>query len=180
MFALWFLTPRLEVLAASKCLARLETESLARLGHRLECEVPASWRDIMPHELAREFAAKLHQHPEDAGWWNWYGVTLEAPRTLAVSVGFKGWPHEGKVQIGYSVAREFRGQGLATEAVGALCGWAFRQGALCIGADVAPENLASRRVLEKCGFVLHSQRHDAHTGCDWLHFERIAARHEAI
>lgn len=56
-------------------------------------------------------------------------------------------------EIGYSVVREFRGKGIATEAVRALIDEAFVQGGVeRISAYCVPANLSSRHVLENIGF----------------------------
>jgi RimJ/RimL family protein N-acetyltransferase len=56
--------------------------------------------------------------------------------------------------VGYWVAAEARGRGLATAATAALSTWAFRTFA-CerLALHVEPGNLASRRVAEKCGYT---------------------------
>lgn len=63
--------------------------------------------------------------------------------------------------LGYMVAEEYQGRGVATEAVQRLCDIAFDPGALDlerIEAVAAVENIASRRVLEKAGFTLEGIR----------------------
>lgn len=56
-------------------------------------------------------------------------------------------------EIGYSIVREQRGCGLATEAVGALLGEAFLRAALHrVRAYTLPENRSSRAVLLRNGF----------------------------
>jgi RimJ/RimL family protein N-acetyltransferase len=55
--------------------------------------------------------------------------------------------------VGYSMRPEFRGRGVATQAVRLLSTWAFAIGVQRLVAGTAPDNLASRRVLEKAGFV---------------------------
>lgn len=56
-------------------------------------------------------------------------------------------------EIGYSIVREFRGKGIATEAVSALLDEAFEQAALThVNAYCVPENAPSRRLLERLGF----------------------------
>jgi RimJ/RimL family protein N-acetyltransferase len=56
-------------------------------------------------------------------------------------------------EIGYSIVRDFRGRGIATEAVRALLDEAFTQGGLVrINAYCLPENAASRRLLERLTF----------------------------
>jgi [ribosomal protein S5]-alanine N-acetyltransferase len=56
-------------------------------------------------------------------------------------------------EIGYSVVREHRGKGIATEAVAALVAEGFRSGRLReMRAYCLPENLSSRAVLRHNGF----------------------------
>jgi RimJ/RimL family protein N-acetyltransferase len=60
------------------------------------------------------------------------------------------WPSEGRRYIGYWVAREFWGRGLATTGLAELLA-ELRERPL--HALVSSDNVASIRVLEKCGFV---------------------------
>ncbi len=56
-------------------------------------------------------------------------------------------------EIGYSILREHRGRGIATEAVRALLGEAFEAAGLSrVQAFCVPDNLASRRLLERLNF----------------------------
>ncbi|MDO8368910.1 MAG: GNAT family N-acetyltransferase [Saprospiraceae bacterium] len=57
-------------------------------------------------------------------------------------------------EIGYWLGAPFRGQGIATNAVHALCDWLFesRPPLVRIEAKVHSDNPASARVLEKAGF----------------------------
>jgi ribosomal-protein-alanine N-acetyltransferase len=56
-------------------------------------------------------------------------------------------------EIGYSLVRDARGCGIATEAVSLLLREAFEQAALSrINAYCVPENTASRRLLERLNF----------------------------
>ena len=58
-------------------------------------------------------------------------------------------------EIGYSLVRDFRGRGIATEAVRMLVGEGFERANLeRVCAYCVPENQASRRVLERLGFRL--------------------------
>ncbi|HKU66295.1 MAG TPA: GNAT family N-acetyltransferase [Candidatus Baltobacteraceae bacterium] len=57
-------------------------------------------------------------------------------------------------EIGYSIVRDFRGRGVATEAVRALLDEAFTEGGLTrINAYCLPENAPSRRLLEHLAFT---------------------------
>jgi ribosomal-protein-alanine N-acetyltransferase len=57
-------------------------------------------------------------------------------------------------EIGYELAPEYWGQGLVAEAFGAILRFGFeRMGLHSVEAQIDPANRASRRVLEKLGFV---------------------------
>jgi RimJ/RimL family protein N-acetyltransferase len=61
------------------------------------------------------------------------------------------WTSEGKREVGYWIDRAFWGRGVATEALSAfLCLEPIRP----LYAGVAKHNVASIRVLQKCGFQL--------------------------
>ena len=92
-------------------------------------------------------------HPED---WGWYALWLIVRKDGAQigNLSFKGVPENGMVELGYGIAEEYRGLGYATEAVETILAWAFDQpGVNSVAAETEADNAASRRVLEKCGFV---------------------------
>jgi RimJ/RimL family protein N-acetyltransferase len=73
--------------------------------------------------------------------------------------GFLGWcgifplEESGLIELGYRYTRAAWGQGVATEAAGAVLEHGFRELKLDpIVAVAHPDNVASRRVLEKLGF----------------------------
>jgi RimJ/RimL family protein N-acetyltransferase len=84
------------------------------------------------------------------------GLPLSSGRvelTLAAQ-GLKGPPDEvGMVEIAYGVNPERQGRGYATEAAEGLVAFAFGDERVrVVRAHTKPENGASRRVCEKCGF----------------------------
>ena len=61
---------------------------------------------------------------------------------------------QARAEIGYNLARQWHGKGLATEALQAVFAHAFQTLRLRrIEADVDPRNGPSRRLLERFGFV---------------------------
>lgn len=54
--------------------------------------------------------------------------------------------------IGYTLSPRHQGHGYATEAVGAIVDWLVTRNVHRVAATLDPENLASARVLERCGF----------------------------
>ena len=61
---------------------------------------------------------------------------------------------QGRAAIGYWLAPHARGRGVATHAVRLIAGWAFRDLQLArLDLNCGPDNLASQRVAERCGFT---------------------------
>ena len=76
-------------------------------------------------------------------------MTLSIVADGAVAGNLGCFPDVGKRAVGYWIGKEFWGRGIATAALGRfLEGYEERP----IHAWVLTSNLASRRVLEKCGF----------------------------
>ena len=68
-------------------------------------------------------------------------------------IGFVGPPKDGAVTIGYAVVPSARRQGYATEAIGAVAGWALAQdGVGEVRAQTRPDNEPSVRALLRAGF----------------------------
>ena len=92
-------------------------------------------------------------HPDQ---WDWYAIWfIELKNGSHVGdLSFKGLNADGSVEIGYGISEENQGNGYAAEAVEAAAAWALDQLGVCrVEAETEPENKASQRVLEKCGFV---------------------------
>ena len=88
--------------------------------------------------------------------WAWYAIWMIGLKdgTHVGELSFKGLDPGGSVEIGYGIMDEYQGKGYATEAVAAAVSWALAQpGVIRVEAETEPENRASQRVLEKCGFV---------------------------
>ena len=93
------------------------------------------------------------RHPDQ---WEWYAMWMIELRdgTHIGDLCFKGLGANGTVEIGYGVLEEYQGQGYAAEAVDAVVVWALNQPNVTrVEAETAPDNRASQRVLEKCGFL---------------------------
>ena len=110
-------------------------------------------QDAALRKAYREMLQGSLEHPDD---WGWYAIWMIVRKDGANigNLSFKGIPEDGIVEIGYGIAEEYRGYGYATEAVETILEWAFDQpGVTCVAAETGPDNAASLRVLEKCGFT---------------------------
>ena len=92
--------------------------------------------------------------PENRVWYAPWSMMLKDTQEYVGDLGFKGPVKNHAVEIGYGVLPEYEGQGYTTEAVQAMTQWAFQQkDVVFLEAETDPENKASQRVLEKCGFA---------------------------
>jgi [ribosomal protein S5]-alanine N-acetyltransferase len=112
-------------------------------------------RDLFPHPY----------HLADAEAYIGHVASVDPPRSFAVvvdagAVGGVGLElmadiNRRSAEIGYWLGTAYWGRGIATEAVTLFTNWAFNaHGLLRIFAQPFASNLASRRVLEKAGYLL--------------------------
>ena len=92
--------------------------------------------------------------------WEWYAIWMIELKT-GTHIGelcFKGLDQNGIAEIGYGINDKYQNNGYATEAVKAVLEWAFTNpNVTAIESETELENAASKRVLEKCGFVLNGK-----------------------
>lgn len=79
---------------------------------------------------------------------------------------------EGTYDIGYCVHRRFWRQGYGSEIVSLLLGWLREHGAKKVTAEVAVENTASNRLLQKFGFVVERKSRFSKYRMD-VHFDSV-------
>jgi ribosomal-protein-alanine N-acetyltransferase len=147
-------TERLALVVADARLARAMASDRVELGRLLAARVPPEWPPELMDAGAMEFIVRATERdPDAAAWWAWL-IVLLPERVLIGSAGFKGPPDaDGRVDIGYGVLEPWQLQGYATETVGGLVDWAFRDPRVTrIVGETFPHLPASIRVLEKNGF----------------------------
>jgi|SRR4051794_15208734 len=99
-----------------------------------------------------------------------YCVT-EPPDDVSLGAVIASRRHRDNYELAYLARAEGRGRGLMTRGVRLLCDWLFAEGVGRIEIRTHPDNEASQRLAERCGFQreglerrsiwLHNQRHDA-------------------
>ena len=107
-------------------------------------------------ELRKTYTEMLEGCLRNPDQWEWYAMWMVELRdgTHVGDLCFKGLGANGVVEIGYGILEEYQGHGYAAEAVGAAVNRALQQsGVTRVEAETEPDNRASQRVLEKCGFL---------------------------
>jgi RimJ/RimL family protein N-acetyltransferase len=148
----------------------IETERLRLRGHRIEDFAPcaAMWADPV---VTRYFGGKIFTEEEVwtrvlryVGHWQWMGfgywaVEEKATGRFAGELGFADYKREiqpsiqGIPEAGWVLVSDAHGKGYATEAVRAVVAWGeSRFGNVETVCLIHPDNRASIRVAEKCGY----------------------------
>ncbi len=174
-------TPRLdlvpftpEFLRASLAGDRSEAERL--LGSAL----PSLWPDS-----AGTLRLRLRQLEADPALQPWLlrGMVLRATNRVIGRIGFHDRPgaeslrelSPGGVELGYTVDPEYRRQGFATEAAGALMQWARSEhGITRFVVSISQENAPSLGLAAKFGFRKIGSHVDEEDGPEDI-FERVLA-----
>jgi ribosomal-protein-alanine N-acetyltransferase len=104
-------------------------------------------------EQAEELIHKWNQRFENNQGIRW-GITLRSEGSVIGTCGFHGWAkNHCKIGIGYELTPEYWQQGIMTEVIPKIIEFGFNNlGLNRIEAFVEPENIGSRKVLEKVGF----------------------------
>jgi RimJ/RimL family protein N-acetyltransferase len=113
------------------------------------------WGVIDPGEIERDLAAMQGRTPCDVpGPWFQLAVVERATGAIAGDLGVRVLGEApDTVEIGYTIAPVYQGQGYATEAVCATCDWLLRtRGLARVIAMVDGRNAPSIAVVENAGF----------------------------
>lgn len=120
-------------------------------------EIEALMERTNSDDLRAAYGEMLDGCKRDPGNRIWYApwkMMLTESNEYVGDIGFKGPVKDHSVEIGYGVLPEQEGRGYTTEALRAMTQWAFGQkNVVFVEAETAPDNAASQRVLEKCGFA---------------------------
>jgi len=113
--------------------------------------------DSWPREKAEKYIAHHLSHWQERGYGHWAVVTT-ADGDLVGWNGLEYVPELAETEVAYLLSRAAWGKGYATEAAQAALTFGFTMcGLEKIVGLTHPENIASERVLEKCGLKFIDQ-----------------------
>ncbi len=115
-------------------------------------------RDLFPNPYSIDDARQwLSMALEQEGPARYFAIIADG--RLAGSIGLtpKTDIYRKNSEVGYFIAEEFKGRGIATNALVAITAYAFRTfDIIRVYAEPFADNIRSRRVLEKAGFTLEA------------------------
>lgn len=137
----------------------------------------AGWH---PHE-SREQSLKLINH-----WKNDEEIWAVALKDLNKAIGYISLSdirrHDSYREVEFVISSQYKNNGYATEAVKRILKYAFDElNLLAVAVCHYPDNLTSRRVIEKCGFMYEGTlRRYSKNQSDSIRYSIIREEWEAI
>lgn len=131
-----------------------DTEGLIELFSSEESMRFLNFPPVTNQEEARATVERFAGEYERQEAINW-GITLQGDDRLIGNVGTDKWEKsDRRIDVGWTIVPALWGLGYATEAARAMIGWLFVNLDLHrISADCTDGNIASERVMLKCGFT---------------------------
>ncbi len=133
-------------------LRRYRTEDAEALYEKLGTDPDmarySGWNPYATMELAQETVRRFMESYEEAHAYSWM---MDVDGLVVGTIGAYDYA-EDQIEVGFSVARAWRGRGFATEALREVLKYLTEnEGISCVTAWCAGENAASRSVMEKAG-----------------------------
>ena len=133
-------------------LRRYRTEDAEALYEKLGTDPDmarySGWNPYATLELAQETVRRFMESYEEAHAYSW---VMDVDGLVVGTIGAYDYA-EDQIEVGFSVARAWRGRGFATEALRKVLKYLTEnEGISCVTAWCAGENAASRSVMEKAG-----------------------------
>lgn len=109
---------------------------------------------VTNYEEALEHIRMIDEKIENNTGINWAIRFKDNPKLLGIIGFYRMQPENYRAEIGYMLSPHFHGKGIVPEAVKSLLQYGFEDLKFhSIEAVIDPENYASEKVLQKCGFV---------------------------
>jgi RimJ/RimL family protein N-acetyltransferase len=106
---------------------------------------------------------ELYQSGGAEGTMAGFAVTDGAGEVLGIAVAPRIDRETRTAELGYVTVPAARGRGVARAALALLTDWAFREtGCVRLELMISPENPASQRVAERCGYVYEGTLRSLH------------------
>ena len=135
-----------------------EAEDAATLAHYANnIKIARNLRDGFPHPYSIENAQFYIKSVTDAHQNLIFAIEVDKKPVGSIGIFPKTDIYRRNAEIGYWLAEDYWGRGIATEVVEKMATYCFAHTEVHrLYANVFEPNMASKRVLEKCGFTLEA------------------------
>ncbi|MBN3526741.1 GNAT family N-acetyltransferase [Paenibacillus apiarius] len=136
-------------------LRQLRAEDAQELYHYFSQDEVTQYYDLesfVEMRQAEELIANWNRRYEEQQGIRW-GITYKPDDVIIGTCGFHNWfKDHRKAEIGYELTPEYWRQGIMTEAIAQVMKFGFEEmGLHRIEAFIDPDNISSRKLLEKAG-----------------------------
>ena len=135
--------------------------NIPELEKKLNCNYCAEpLEGILKDSIQSQFILGMSENIPNWIWYTYWFLIRETDNKIIGFLSFKGKPTKdtGKIEIGYSLGKDFEHKGYMTKAVMSLCNLAEQYPEVKkINALTLTENTASQRLLIRCGFRKFSE-----------------------
>lgn len=147
-------TPRMQLVLLNGEQLSLWLCDLPAVERALLCRYDAEPVEGGFREVIKAQCALCREKPEQTLYSSFFWMIRKSDRVVVGSLDFKNPPDDrGAVEIGYGLGAAYRGEGYMTEAVSALCDYAFTVPEIrLLWAQTDSDNNKSQAVLVRCGF----------------------------
>jgi RimJ/RimL family protein N-acetyltransferase len=152
-------TARLQIIPLTIAQFLLLLEGTNQMEQALKLKPSGEYLDADTQEAMKALYEEALKHPDKYWWYTNWQIILKSENKAIGSACFMKEPDENhQVEIGYGMNEAYRNQGYMTEAVKAMCEWAFNQPDVkSVIAETNVGSPSSQRVLEKCGMRKYEQ-----------------------
>jgi len=135
-------------------------QDLVRIYADPEVILHTTYRRPLSHDESMEVSARSTLLWQEYGFGPWAAIEKVSGKWVG-RIGLNllaDWPLEDKWEVGWLLDRRYWGRGFATEGGQAGLRFGFEAAKLDrIISVTVPDNIRSRRVMEKCGLTYHGQ-----------------------
>ena len=131
-----------------------DTDDMYEYACRADVTEYLTWSPHAEKSYTFEYLSYLQKRYKTGDFFDWAVVCHDTGKMIG-TCGFTRFDFKNdSAEVGYVINPEFQGQGIATEVVGRVIRFGFENLALNrIECRFIPQNLASRRVMEKNGMT---------------------------
>jgi len=152
-------TERLLIRLLTLSQMKLWVKNISMLETELDCKYDAEPLEGVFLDIIHGQIKIIEEDPKNYMYHSFWVIIRKRDRKIVGSMDFKNIPNSLKeVEIGYGLGKKHEHNGYMTEAINEFCKAAFLNEKIkTIVADTEKGNIASEKVLERCGFKKYKE-----------------------
>lgn len=152
-------TERLKIIPLTLRQFKLLLDGIDKMEKELKLSASNECLDGHTQEAMKGLYKESVKNKDRYCWYTNWQIVLKSENKAIGSACFMKCPDEnGEVEIGYGINSTYQNNGYMTEAAQAICEWAISQHDVSIIiAETEKDNIASHRVLKKCGMEKYKE-----------------------